>query len=70
MTTHNHHFADPESVLADDSTPAPQKMERLVALRDMLREKAQDDALQLGSGEGHLLERVERALERLRSGAV
>jgi hypothetical protein len=62
MPTDLNPVGDPEAVMADNTLSTEQKRERLTLWRDRLKA---DKETCLGSGEGHRLIQIERALAQI-----
>jgi hypothetical protein len=59
------YLGNPQSVLDDESMSRESKISRLRQWRDALREDAHAETESLGSGGGHQLVEIERALHEL-----
>jgi hypothetical protein len=62
------YLGDPQTVLDDDNLSRESKISRLRQWRDALRQDAHDETESLGSGGGHQLVEIERALHELGAG--
>jgi hypothetical protein len=62
------YLGNPQNVLDNESMSAEVKIQRLRQWRDELRQDAQAETESLGSGGGHQLVEIERALHELGAG--